>query len=70
MGLSGFWNIGLRTPLRGLSIYRVTLGLVVPEQPLIVPFCRYFNFSMYFVVVFKYLGLIVLWYHIGRRFVT
>ena len=68
--LSGFRGIGFWIPLRRLSWSRVPPGLVIPEQPLIVPVHRYFDFYMYFVVAFTYLGLIVLWSHIGYCFVT
>ena len=54
--------------LKGLSGFRVTLVLVVTAHPLPVPVYRYFEFSMSFVVGFKYLGLIFLWYHIGWYF--
>ena len=70
MGLSGFQGIGFRITLRGFSGFRVTPGLVVPSDPLTVPVFRSFKFSMYFFVDFKYLGIIVLWCHIGWCFVT
>ena len=54
--------------LKGLSGFRVTLVLVVTAHPLPVPVYRYFQFSVSFVVGFKYLGLIFLWYHIGWYF--
>ena len=60
MGLSGFQGIGFQVPLRIISDFRVTPGLVVPAHPLLVPFSQYFEFSMSFVVGFKYIGLIVL----------
>ena len=69
MGLSGFRGIGFRIPLRGLSGVRVTPGLVVPTHPLPIPVCWYFEFSLSFVFGFKYIGLIVLWCHIGWFFV-
>ena len=52
-------------PLRGLSDFRVTSRLVVTSHPLLVPVHRYFEFSMSLFGAFKYLGLIVLWFHIG-----
>ena len=68
--LSGFRGIVFRILLRGLSGFRVTPELVVTAHPLLVPVFRYFEFSMYFFVGFKYIGCIVLWYHTGWCFVT
>ena len=38
-------------PEGGVSTFRVTLGLVVPENALPIPVYWYFYFSMSFVVV-------------------
>ena len=54
-GLSRFWGIWFRIPLRGLSGFRVTPGLVVPEHPLPVPFSRSFAFSVYFLFLLNIL---------------
>ena len=70
MGLPVFRGIGFRIPLRGLSGYRVPLGLLVPAHLLLVPVSRYFEFSMSFFDALTYLGLIALWYHIGWCSVT
>ena len=68
MRLSSLWGIGLRIPLRGLYGFRVTPGMVAPSHLIPVPVLRFLEFSMPFVVGFKYLGLIVLWWHIGCFF--
>ena len=47
-GLSSFRGIGFWIPFRGLSGFWVAPGLVVPEHPIPVIFCRCFSFSMYF----------------------
>ena len=70
MGLSDFQGIGSRIPLRELSGFQATPALVVPEHPITVPVCRFFEFYMSFFGGFKYLGLIVLWCLIGWFFVT
>ena len=69
-GLSGFWGIGSRIPLRVLYGLTVPLVLVVPAHPLPVPVRQSFEFSMSFFIAFTYLGIIVLWYHIGWCFAT
>ena len=70
MGLYGLQGIGFRTPLRGLSSFRVIPGLVVPAHPFPVAVQQSFEFYTYFLVGFKNLGLIFLWCHIGWFFVT
>ena len=70
IGLFSFQGIGFQFPLRGLSGFGVTPGLVVPEHPLPVTLFWSFEFYMYFVVGLKYLGIIVIWGNIGWCFVT
>ena len=64
-----FWVLlgtRFRIHLRGLlSGFRVTPGLLVPEHPSTVPFCRSFEFSVYFLIGFKNPGCIVLCCQIG-----
>ena len=55
-GLSGFRVIGFRIPLGRLSGFRVPPGLLVPAHPLLVLFCRSFEFSMSFFVAFYISG--------------
>ena len=59
-GLSGFGGIGFRIPLSVSSGFQVPPVLVFPAHPLPVLVYRYFAFSIYFDVAFRYLGLIVL----------
>ena len=70
MGLSGLQETGLRIPLIGLYGFRATPGFLFPAHPILVPVFRYFDFSIYIFVDFKYLGRTVLWCHIGWCFVT
>ena len=70
MVLSSFQIIGFWITLRGLSCFRVTPGLVVPAHPLPFPVRRSVEFSMCFIVGFKYIGLVFLWCHVGWYFMT
>ena len=63
-GLYGFQKIGFRIHLRGLSVFQVTLGLVVPALPLhfhtVNALLKCFKTDNFFLLIYLPFGIILM----------